>query len=65
MLSCSYLFKKKMKKKPLENYAQINRNHKLEKIASAIDQHKTTLDVFLDLSIFLHWRASLIELDKL
>ena len=39
-----------MKKKPLENYAQINRNHKLEKLASAIDQHKTTVDVFLDLS---------------
>lgn len=39
-----------MKKKPLENYAQINRNHKLEKIASAIDQDKTTVDVFLDLS---------------
>ena len=39
-----------MKKKPLENYAQINRNHKLEKIAFAIDQDKTTVDVFLDLS---------------
>lgn len=37
-----------MKKKPLENYGQINRNHKLEKIASAIDQHKTTVGIFLD-----------------